>query len=119
MQHDELIERAMYCEKHGLFVATSVGKNVSFKEMADALQSQAAEIAHWKEQAALWKQSEETASRQHDKREAEIAALIAAGDKLAGFSFHQPPCHIDFFRTDKCTCGYIEAQRAWREARDD
>ena len=45
---------------------------------ADALQSQAAEIAHWKEQAALWKQSEETASRQHDKREAEIARLREA-----------------------------------------
>lgn len=116
MQHDELIER------HDVLIARLREKRDDIHELlyeaADALQSQAAEIAHWKEQAALWKQSEETASRQHDKREAEIAALIAAGDKLAGFSFHQPPCHIDFFRTDECTCGYIEAQQAWREARD-
>lgn len=45
-----------------------------------------------------------------------IAALIAAGDKLAGYAECSDWC--DWADHEGCECGHFQAQRAWREARD-
>lgn len=57
-------------------------------------------------------QGEET--RAPDPR---IAALIAAGDKLARFAAHDSECALGL-HGQACSCGYTPAQKAWREARD-
>lgn len=46
-----------------------------------------------------------------------IAALIAAGDKLAGFDGHWHGCRkFDPAEYDPpCSCGYVEAVKAWKE----
>ena len=46
-------------------------------------------------------------------------ALIAAGDRLAGFAGHDDTCQIIthgvWSDPSPCTCGYTEAWRAWRD----
>ena len=41
-----------------------------------------------------------------------ITALIAAGDKLAGFADHDFGC-LHYERNDSCDCGYTDAWKAW------
>jgi len=48
-----------------------------------------------------------------------IAALIAAGDKLAGYARHNYACGAWWEEGRICDCGYTEAVKAWKEARDD
>ena len=47
-----------------------------------------------------------------------LAALIAAGDKLAGYAGHGDDCGSGVW-TDPvpCDCGYTEAWKAWKKAR--
>lgn len=55
------------------------------------------------------------------KREAadRITALIEAGDRLAELGWHYDGCQIHGRRyvRPRCTCGYTEAVKAWKEAR--
>lgn len=46
-----------------------------------------------------------------------ITALIAAGDRLAGFVDHYNEC--DWADRERCECGLTEALEAWTEARGD
>ena len=49
-----------------------------------------------------------------------IEALIAAGDKLAGYAGHDRDCDGWPKLTNLvCTCGYTETWKAWQEARGD
>jgi hypothetical protein len=51
-----------------------------------------------------------------------IAALIAAGDRLAGFAGHDDGCSSGGpypFPEDRCTCGYTEAWKQWKEVRGE
>ncbi len=48
--------------------------------------------------------------------EAQIAAMRAAGDRLAGFSEHTIGCLV---WEEVCTCGRNDALKAWQEARGD
>jgi hypothetical protein len=45
-----------------------------------------------------------------------ITALIAAGDKLAGFAGHDERCWEPL---NPCNCGYTDAWKAWQEVRGD
>lgn len=49
--------------------------------------------------------------------ERHIAALIAAGDKLAGFAGHDYICPTQQWGrwAEPCDCGYTEAAMAWKE----
>ena len=49
----------------------------------------------------------------------ENAALIAAGDKLAGFAGHDEGCDALVWDWVSCSCGYTYARKAWAEARGD
>ena len=50
-----------------------------------------------------------------DPRDARITALIAAGDKLAGFAGHDKwSCDVR-----GCSCGYTDAWKKWQEVRGD
>jgi hypothetical protein len=51
--------------------------------------------------------------------ERRIAALIAAGDKLAGYAEHVLDCNDNYRPRKPCDCGYTEAWKAWTEARGD
>ncbi len=54
------------------------------------------------------------------RRDAEIEALIAAGNKLAGFAGHTDDCRevlAAWGEVELCTCGYTEAWKAWAVAR--
>jgi hypothetical protein len=42
------------------------------------------------------------------------AALIAAGDRLAGFAAHDSECALGL-RGPACSCGYTDALKAWRK----
>lgn len=53
-----------------------------------------------------------------DVLKADYDALIAAGDRLAGFAGHDFGC-LHYERNDSCDCGYTEAWKAWKEARGD
>jgi len=46
-----------------------------------------------------------------------ITALIAAGDKLAGYAGHDYTCLTQQWGrwAEPCDCGYAEAVKAWKE----
>jgi len=50
-----------------------------------------------------------------------IAALIEAGDRLAGMAVHRKDCIVvrGWGKAGECTCGYTEAVRAWKEVRGE
>lgn len=45
-----------------------------------------------------------------------LAALIAAGDKLAGYAVHDWDCEdMTGAYPGSCSCGYTEAWKAWKK----
>jgi hypothetical protein len=48
-----------------------------------------------------------------------IEALIAAGNKLAGYAEHVLDCNDNYRPRKPCDCGYTEAWKAWKKARGD
>jgi Lar family restriction alleviation protein len=56
-------------------------------------------------------------------RRAPDAALIEAGDRLAGFAGHDGSCASGHAGLDApynaCDCGYTEAVKAWKEVRGE
>lgn len=52
-------------------------------------------------------------ARSEDANTDRIAALIAAGDKLAEYARHDWTCRAPM--VPNCTCAYTEAAKAWKE----
>ncbi len=47
-----------------------------------------------------------------------FSALIAAGDRLAGFAGHEDECRAvlaAWGEVEACSCGYADAWQAWRK----
>lgn len=54
------------------------------------------------------------------ERDARIAALTAAGDRLNGYAGHDDGCNADmYWNPDNCDCGYTEAQQGWQQAKGE
>lgn len=71
---------------------------------------------------ALWVEPEHDIVDEADLLEAAdaLAALIAAGDKLAGYAGHDDTCEdVTGAYPGSCSCGYSAAMKAWKEARGD
>ena len=51
-----------------------------------------------------------------ERKDAQIARLLEAGDRLVVFARHYPRCAFIRGR-DECNCHHGEAVKAWREAR--
>jgi hypothetical protein len=51
------------------------------------------------------------------ERDARIAALTAAGDRLNGYAGHDDNCEHWDWRGNACDCGHREARQGWQQAK--
>jgi len=119
---EELIKRLRAKVEVGSSLLDGLPVNPDGAEAADHIEALTAALKAWSDKTEWVQQTSqphELGWHRADVLRDRIAALIAAGDKLAGFDQHDEFCGVNAYAPKPCDCGYTEAWKQWQEARGE